>query len=282
MKEKEKTAGQDGKISFERDILELLHEHIVFAESVFARMPMSIEIYDTNGLLRCMNERAQNMYGVNWGDVKDKINLLDSPYIDDVLEKKIKAGEDITLEFEYDFDLMNKEYFATRNQKTIIYEANVVPIMKEQGFIVGYMLLTNDVTATKEAEYRTEESKKNLEMAMEAASMSSWVYDVNKQVFGSLHGDPIVRDVMTLEELQSMLHPHDRAPLTELFSTLINKEILQGQITVRAFNGEDGDFKHYESTMRLSTEHLGKLLIVGTQLDVTEKIKMAKKLRTFS
>lgn len=82
---------------------------------------------------------------------------------------------------------------------------------------------------------------------------------------------------MSLEQLLPMLHPQDCAPLRELFSRLINKEVLQGQLTVRVFNDQEGGFRHYESRMRLSTEHFGKLQIVGTLLDVTEKLRMAKK-----
>ena len=130
---------------------------------------------------------------------------------------------------------------------------------------------------TKEAEYRTEESKKNLEMAMEAANMSSWVYDVYKMEFGILHGNSVFKSGMSLEQLLPMLHPQDCVPLRELFSRLINKEVLQGQLTVRVFNEQEGEFRHYESRMRLSTEHFGKLQIVGTLLDVTEKLRMAKK-----
>lgn len=37
-------------------------------------------------------------------------------------------------------------------------------------------------------------------MAMEAANMSSWVYDVNKRVFSSLYGDPIVENSLTMDE----------------------------------------------------------------------------------
>ena len=82
---------------------------------------------------------------------------------------------------------------------------------------------------------------------------------------------------MSLEQLLPMLHPQDCVPLRELFSRLINKEVLQGQLTVRVFNEQEGEFRHYESRMRLSTEHFGKLQIVGTLLDVTEKLQMAKK-----
>ena len=263
--------------SFEKEMLSLLDEQILLKDSVFARLPMGVEIYDASGILRCLNERARLMYGVELDAVINKVNLFKSPYVDEALLARIQSGDDIVLEFEYDFDRMNKEYFHTSNKDTIIYEVKIVPITNKQGTIVGHILLTNDVTSTKEAEYRTEESKKNLEMAMEAANMSSWVYDVYKMKFGILHGNSVFKSGMSLEQLLPMLHPQDCAPLRELFSRLINKEVLQGQLTVRVFNEQEGEFRHYESRMRLSTEHFGKLQIVGTLLDVTEKLRMAKK-----
>ena len=263
--------------SFEKEMLALLDEQIFLTDSVFARLPMGVEIYDASGILRCLNERARLMYGVELDAVINKVNLFESPYVDEALLARIQSGDDIVLEFEYDFDRMDKEYFHTSNKDTIIYEVKIVPITNKQGTIVGHILLTNDVTSTKEAEYRTEESKKNLEMAMEAANMSSWVYDVYKMEFGILHGNSVFKSGMSLEQLLPMLHPQDCAPLRELFSRLINKEVLQGQLTVRVFNEQEGEFRHYESRMRLSTEHFGKLQIVGTLLDVTEKLRMAKK-----
>ena len=263
--------------SFEKEMLALLDEQIFLTDSVFARLPMGVEIYDASGILRCLNERARLMYGVKLDAVINKVNLFESPYVDEALLARIQSGDDIVLEFEYDFDRMNKEYFHTSNKDTIIYEVKIVPITNKQGTIVGHILLTNDVTSTKEAEYRTEESKKNLEMAMEAANMSSWVYDVYKMEFGILHGISVFKSGMSLEQLLPMLHPQDCVPLRELFSRLINKEVLQGQLTVRVFNEQEGEFRHYESRMRLSTEHFGKLQIVGTLLDVTEKLQMAKK-----
>lgn len=278
MKQHKKTSPENEKMSFEKEMSELLHKQILFAESVYTRLPIGIEIYDAKGVLQSINDYALHMYGIDDpATVIDKVNLFNSPYVDEILEARIKSGEDIVLEFEYDFDRMNQEYFLTHNQNTMIYEVRIVSIRNQKEAIVGHMLLANDVTGKKETEYRTEENKKNLEMAMEAANMSSWVYDVRKQVFGSLHGNPIVKNGMTLEELQKILHPQDRTAVPELFARLINKDIQQGQITVRAFNEEEGQYRHYESRMRLSTEHLGKLQIVGTQLDVTEKIQMTKK-----
>lgn len=277
MKQSDLIASKNDRGSFDKEMSELLQEQIVFAESVFARLPIGMEIYDSNGILRSLNKRAQEIYGVyDPAMVLDKINLFDSPYMDDTLKAKIQSGEDIVLEFEYDFERVNQEYFSTRNQNSMIYEVKVAPIQNKKGVIVGHMLLTNDVTSSKEAEYRTEESKKNLEMAMEAANMSSWLYDIHKQIFVPLYGDPVIRKGMTLDELRNMLYPQDRAAFTDLFLRIIRKEIQQGQITVRAFNEKENTYHHYESMMRLSTEHRGKLQIVGTQLDVTERIRLAK------
>ena len=82
---------------------------------------------------------------------------------------------------------------------------------------------------------------------------------------------------MSLDELSQLLHPQDRTSVTELFDRLVRKETQQGRITVRIFNEREGAYRHYESRMRLSTEHRGKVQIIGTQLDVTEKIRMEKR-----
>lgn len=267
------------KSSSEKETPLLTQEQLLFAESIYACLPMSIEVYDTKGILRSINERALQMYGVSdKTTVVNTVNLFNSPYMDEKLKNRIQQGDDIVLEFEYDFErIKDNSYFSTQNKSSIIYEAKIVPLRSKEGEIIGHILLSNDVTAIKEAEFRTDESKKNLELAMEAASMSSWVYDVHKKTFNALYGNPVTKNNTTLEQLLSMLHPQDHEPLIQLLSQLTNKEILQGNITVRFYNEEEKQYRYYESRMRLSTEHFGKLLIVGTQLDVTERVQMVKK-----
>lgn len=259
----------------------LTKDQLLFAESIYACLPMSIEIYDTNGILRSINEHALQMYGVtDKTTVVNIVNLFNSPYVDETLKNRIQRGEDIVLEFEYDFDrIKDNAYFSTQNKNTIIYEAKVVPLRSKEGEIIGHILLSNDVTAIKESEFRTDESKKNLEMAMEAASMSSWVYDVYKKTFNPLHGDPVAKNNTTLDQILNILHPQDHEPLIQLLSQLTNKEILQGNITLRFYNEEEKQYRYYESMMRLSFKHFGKLQIIGTQLDITERMQMVKKMQ---
>ncbi len=277
MKQTEESSSKAGNVTFENQLSELIGGELLLAESMYVHLPISVEIYDGTGVLRGINDQALKMYGTDRSTVLNTVNLFDSPYVDDELKRKIQNGEDITLEFEYDFDRINNSYFKSRNKNSMIYEVKVVPIRDKQGMIIGHILLSNDVTQAKEVEFRTGEAKKNLEMAMDAANMSSWVYDVHKKLFGTSYGNPIVKNMSTLDELLEGLHPQDREPLSRLFESLINKETRQGSITMRHYNEAEGQYRYYESRMRLSSEHFGKLLIVGTELDVTEKVQMAKK-----
>lgn len=275
-----KVESQEGdSISFEKEISNLMQEQLLFTESIYVHLPMGVEVYDAVGLLHSINDYALKMYGVeDRNTVIGVVNLFNSPYVDEELKTKIQRGEDIVLEFEYDFDRINRNaYFSSKNKNSMIYEVKIVPVRNKKEVIIGHILLTNDVTAKKEAEFHTEESKKNLEMAMDATNMSSWVYDVYKKTFSSLYGSPIVESISTLEGLLKIMHPQDQLQLLQLFGQLEQKEFQQGQITARIYNEKEKQYRYYESRMRLSSEHFGKLLIIGTEMDVTEKVRLAKK-----
>ena len=218
-----KIESQEGdSISFEKEISNLMQEQLLFTESIYVHLPMGVEVYDAVGLLHSINDYALKMYGVeDRNTVIGVVNLFNSPYVDEELKTKIQRGEDIVLEFEYDFDRINRNaYFSSNNKNSMIYEVKVVPVRNKKEAIIGHILLTNDVTAKKEAEFHTEENKKNLEMAMDATNMSSWVYDVYKKTFSSLYGSPIVESISTLEDLLKIMHPQDQLQLLQLFGQL--------------------------------------------------------------
>ena len=91
------------------------------------------------------------MYGVeDRNTVIGVVNLFNSPYVDEELKTKIQRGENIVLEFEYDFDRINRNaYFSSNNKNSMIYEVKVVPVRNKKEAIIGHILLTNDVTAKK-------------------------------------------------------------------------------------------------------------------------------------
>ncbi|WP_363669873.1 ATP-binding protein [uncultured Parabacteroides sp.] len=280
MEQDKETSSNRDNASLEEEISKLIQEQLLFTESIYNRLPISIEVYDANGILRSINDHALHMYGVeDRNTVINFVNLFKSPYVDEQLKARIQSGKEIVrLEFEYDFErIKNNAYFSTNNQDTMIYDVRIIPILNKNGVVIGHILLSNDVTAIKEVEFHTEETKKNLELAMNTANMSSWVYDVHKKIFEPLYGDTVIRKTTTIAELLLILHPQDHQLLMQSLTQLINKDVEQKQVTVRFYNEQEQQYRYYESMMRLSTEHWGKLQVVGTQLDVTEKVRMAKK-----
>ena len=200
---------------------------------------MGIEIYDAHGVLRSINDHALRMYGVDdRTSVVNIVNLYKSPFVDSELLARIQSGEDISLEFEYDFDRVNKDaYYSSHNKDTMIYGVKVIPIWSRKKHLIGHILLANDMTSVKEVEFRTEESKKNLEMAkkaqdliakrdlaMKVSNIVHWDFDVNSQKFES-YNDPIndyVSDrLLTVSEYMDVIYPEDRSVFYDAMQSLI-------------------------------------------------------------
>ena len=239
MEQCEEYSKENDDVIIEKEISKLIEEQRLFTESIYACLPVGIEIYDAHGVLRSINDHALRMYGVDdRTSVVNIVNLYKSPFVDSELLARIQSGEDISLEFEYDFDRVNKDaYYSSHNKDTMIYGVKVIPIWSRKKHLIGHILLANDMTSVKEVEFRTEESKKNLEMAkkaqdliakrdlaMKVSNIVHWDFDVNSQKFES-YNDPIndyVSDrLLTVSEYMDVIYPEDRSVFYDAMQSLI-------------------------------------------------------------
>lgn len=239
MEQCEENSQENDDVIIEKEISKLIEEQRLFTESIYACLPVGVEIYDAHGVLRSINDHALRMYGVDdRTSVVNIVNLYKSPFVDSELLARIQSGEDISLEFEYDFDRVNKDaYYSSHNKDTMIYGVKVIPIWSRKKHLIGHILLANDMTSVKEVEFRTEESKKNLEMAkkaqdliakrdlaMKVSNIVHWDFDVNSQKFES-YNDPIndyVSDrLLTVSEYMDVIYPEDRSVFYDAMQSLI-------------------------------------------------------------
>ena len=239
MEQCEENSQENDDVIIEKEISKLIEEQRLFTESIYACLPVGIEIYDAHGVLRSINDHALRMYGVDdRTSVVNIVNLYKSPFVDSELWARVQWGEDISLEFEYDFDRVNKDaYYSSHNKDTMIYGVKVIPIWSRKKHLIGHILLANDMTSVKEVEFRTEESKKNLEMAkkaqdliakrdlaMKVSNIVHWDFDVNSQKFES-YNDPIndyVSDrLLTVSEYMDVIYPEDRSVFYDAMQSLI-------------------------------------------------------------
>lgn len=239
MEQCEENSQENDDVIIEKEISKLIEEQRLFTESIYACLPVGIEIYDAHGVLRSINDHALRMYGVDdRTSVVNIVNLYKSPFVDSELLARIQSGEDISLEFEYDFDRVNKDaYYSSHNKDTMIYGVKVIPIWSRKKHLIGHILLANDMTSVKEVEFRTEESKKNLEMAkkaqdliakrdlaMKVSNIVHWDFDVNSQKFESYNGpinDYVSDRLLTVSEYMDVIYPEDRSVFYDAMQSLI-------------------------------------------------------------
>lgn len=117
-----------------------------------------------------------------------------------------------------------------------------------------------------------EETRKNFTLAMEAGSISAWKYDIEQKYFTPLMGHVVAGEGFSWDDSLKILHPDDYAPLQALFDGMCTGTLEGGELMLRYFSPEYGDYRYYESKMNVRRDKEGNTSrIIGTQRDITEK-----------
>jgi signal transduction histidine kinase/ABC-type uncharacterized transport system substrate-binding protein len=126
-----------------------------------------------------------------------------------------------------------------------------------------------------------EEYKNNLDIALEAGSVSVWLYDYEKEVYHQLRGDMICGvNIMNDKELKNIFHPDDYINYSEILATLKRGDLERAEAVFRCFN-KDGTYHYIESKMIANRDKYGKVVtLTGTQKDVTKIYLYRKEMST--
>ena len=64
MKQTNSLSSKDENMSSENGAAGLTQDQLLFTENIYASLPMSIEVYDANGVLRKINDKALYSYQI--------------------------------------------------------------------------------------------------------------------------------------------------------------------------------------------------------------------------
>lgn len=120
---------------------------------LFTQSPISIEIYNKEGILLDVNQACVDLFGlVNSDDIKG-FNLFTNPHLTPEGLFAIKSGNPIRYELEYDFDLINeKNIYRTLHRGKRYLECFINPTFDLSNFISGYIVYITDITERKKTE----------------------------------------------------------------------------------------------------------------------------------
>lgn len=116
-------------------------------------------------------------------------------------------------------------------------------------------------------------------LALEAGEVSAWTYNVKKKWFTTLHRQTIARTGISFDQFAALIHPENREEFMNLFALMESGQLERGEQKLRFIWG--GRYEWYESYLiAIKERHSNEVIeIIGTQRNITEKIKQQQELR---
>ncbi|MBD3587952.1 response regulator [Bacteroides sp. GM023] len=113
--------------------------------NIFENLSVGLELYDKSGLMIEVNHTELQSMGIKNREELLGRSLFDIPSLSDKDKQQIMNGETIHLLAEYDFDKLHR-CFPTYLSGTKHFEITVSSVFSEEGKIINYLVITQDIT----------------------------------------------------------------------------------------------------------------------------------------
>jgi len=139
--------------------------------SIFQKSPISIEIYNADGLLTHINQACMDIFGLSDAECVKGLKLFDNPNFMGQHKEKVLMGEAVRFETIYDFEPVRKlNLFPTSKSGIMYIDALVTPLVNDRKSVFAYMIQIQDITARTLAEEQLRKAKEAAESANRAKS----------------------------------------------------------------------------------------------------------------
>jgi len=131
---------------------------------IFRQSPISIELYDNEGLLLDINQACIDLFGLKSVDDIRGFNLFSNPHISEQDLLSIRAGKPIKYELVYNFELIrSKNLYETTREGICNLECFINPTFDQDKKITGYIVHITEITERKKAEELLAKQTKELQ-----------------------------------------------------------------------------------------------------------------------
>ena len=240
--------------------------------------PLAVIATDRKSRITVWNQAAAQLYG--WPAAETLGRGL--PYIP---EEKLSEHQDLYRrifqgESFHEIELRCR----TKNGLTVDVRMSGAPLRNGDGAIVGAVAFTADISERKKAEETLRLNEARLVMSQRIGKVGSWELDLRNQeliwsgetyrIFGLEQGAA----KPTRDLFFSMIHPDDRALVTQARETALAGEAAYGIDHRIVWRDETERFVHEEAEVVWDDQHQ-PLKMVGTVQDITERKQLEAQLR---
>ena len=259
--------------------------------ALFQKLPVGIEVYDGRGQLVDLNRTDENLFAISRKDIMG-INLFENPNFPEDKIARLKQGEMVVFDCNYEFDnIQTNEYYNIDPKKEGInlrLSIKCVPLKGEAEDICGYVLMFTDETEEYQKSEKVEELFTKLKTVMRCSDSLLWEYDVKTD---KMHIDLDLRvlgnksrlrasNLTTKKDFCEIVYPEDRERvLVQGFEKIVMGEIGEYSIQYRQlFEGQYVWVRAYAYPYKY--DEAGRpAKILYYLMDITDEIAMQDKLR---
>lgn len=211
-------------------------ESHILLQTIYDNLPVGIELYDSEGNLIEVNSIDMKIMGVKDKNDMLGMNIFSNPNIPDEMKNRLRNGENVRFTVEYNFDLVKKGYYNTTFSGIRYFEITVSVVKGSNGKIEKYLFIAQDVTSSVNAEEELRQSKQKTELAMKAADIMLWEFDVKTQLFIA-ENEPLNNYIKTrpisIEEYHANMHHEDLEQIQKVLSLMLEGKDESYSIDVR-------------------------------------------------
>ncbi len=136
-----------------RRVEKALLESVARSQRIFEHSGHGIELYDADGFLIDTNGACVQIFGVPDKQALLGFRLFDDPNLSDEMKAAVRAGEVLKFEMAFDFEKVKaNRLYPTSRSGIARLDVNIIPLARESGSTLGYLVEIRDISARREAE----------------------------------------------------------------------------------------------------------------------------------
>lgn len=257
------------RINTEQEILRLK----IFLQSIIDNLPLPVFVKNANDNFRYVyyNDKCIDFYGGVLEKILNKNDfeagdLLAEQYMEEDL--KVMAS-DTPLSFE--------RVLYNQNHEPYRWGISTKTKLKNNDGSYYIIAVVMETTELRKKEQELHNIQKELSLALDAGSLSAWIYDINKRMFNSLYGETVSKDGLPFDSIYNIAHPDDQEKYVAFMDNLTSGKIKKEKEIFRFY--QEGRYLWFEThAIGLASDKSNSIeYIVGTQKDITQDIEAEQK-----